>query len=69
MATLSRLGTASRSRTGELQEVRNQSLRDLQEIVAALQLRDPQAASQAMQNHLINIHKRFHENSDNEANG
>jgi GntR family transcriptional regulator, transcriptional repressor for pyruvate dehydrogenase complex len=67
MATLSRLGSASRSRTGELQTVRNQSLQDLQEIIAALQRRDPQAASRAMQNHLINIHKRFNENTNNEA--
>ena len=67
MAALSRLGSASRSRTGELQGVRDQSLQDLQAIVAALLRRDPGAATRAMHNHLINIHKRFHENTDNEA--
>jgi len=67
MAALSRLGSASRSRTGELQSVRDQSLQDLQAIVAALIRRDPEAATRAMHNHLINIHKRFHEHTDSEA--
>lgn len=67
MSALNRLGSASRSRTGELQSVREQSLWDLREIVTAIQRRDPQAASRAMQNHLINIHKRFHEYTDKEV--
>jgi DNA-binding FadR family transcriptional regulator len=67
MQTLSRLGLASRSRTVYLQGVREQSLHDLRAIVDALLRRDPEGAAIAMRKHLINVHKRLHENPDDEA--
>lgn len=67
METLSRLGSASRSRTVSLQGMREQSLQDLKAIVAALLRRDPEAAADAMRKHLIHVHKRLHEKPDNEA--
>jgi GntR family transcriptional repressor for pyruvate dehydrogenase complex len=63
MVALNRLGSASRSRTVVLQGIREQSLQDLQAIVEALFRRDSDAARIAMQNHLINIHRRFQENA------
>ena len=67
MDTLSRLGSASRSRTVSLQGMREQSLQDLEAIVIALVRRDPEHAADAMRKHLIHVHKRLHEKPDNEA--
>jgi GntR family transcriptional repressor for pyruvate dehydrogenase complex len=55
MDSLTRLGTASRRRTGALPGVRNQSLQDHQAIVDALLRRDPEAAANMMRQHLENI--------------
>ena len=67
MSSLNRLGSASRSRTGALQQVRDQSLQDLQGIVEAVLQRDAEAARRAMQEHLTHIHQRLYENPENEA--
>jgi GntR family transcriptional regulator, transcriptional repressor for pyruvate dehydrogenase complex len=61
MATLTRLGLASRQRTVALKGVREESLEDHHAIVAALQRRDPEAASRAMRKHLERIHKSLSE--------
>ena len=55
MASLTRLGTASRRRTSALPGVRAQSLQDHQAIVDALLHRDPEAAATMMRHHLENI--------------
>ena len=55
MASISRLGLASRARTGALPSVREQSSRDHQAIVAALKARDPEAAREAMLQHLHHV--------------
>ncbi len=55
MAGVSQLGKVSRSRTVALPGVTRRSLRDHLAIVAALKLRDPEAARQAMLNHLRHV--------------
>ena len=55
MASLTRLGTASRRRTVALPGVRSQSLQDHQAIVDALLRRDAEAAARMMRRHLDNI--------------
>ncbi len=61
MASLNRLGLASRSRTVILQGVREQSLQDHQAIVEALLRHDAEAAASVMQKHLENIRKSLGE--------
>ncbi|HEC22897.1 MAG TPA: FadR family transcriptional regulator [Chloroflexi bacterium] len=55
MASISRLGLASRSRTVAIPGVPERALEDHRAIVAALKARDPEAARQAMLNHLNNV--------------
>jgi GntR family transcriptional repressor for pyruvate dehydrogenase complex len=57
MSSLSRLGLASRQRTGVLLSVREQSLSDHAAIVAALKERNPAAAADAMMDHLDHVAK------------
>jgi GntR family transcriptional repressor for pyruvate dehydrogenase complex len=59
MASISRLGRASRARTVEIPGVPEQSLADHEAIVAALKARDPQAARQAMLHHLNHVEKEL----------
>ena len=59
MASISRLGLASRRRTVEIPGVREQAVEDHRAIVAALKARDPEAARQAMLRHLENIDARL----------
>lgn len=56
MASLTRLGMASRSRTVALPGVRNQALRDHQAVLDALLRRDGAAAANIMRQHLETIH-------------
>jgi GntR family transcriptional repressor for pyruvate dehydrogenase complex len=55
MAGLTRLGTASRKRTGALREVREKSHREHVAIVRAIVQRDHLAAAAAMESHIRNI--------------
>lgn len=59
MESIQELGLASRRRTGYLSGVTEQSTSDHQQIVAALKTRDPQAARQAMWQHLNNVEKKL----------
>ena len=61
MASLTRLGTASRRRTGALPGVRTHSLQDHQAIVDALLRRDSEAAAAMMRQHLENIQHSLRE--------
>jgi len=61
MASLTRLGTASRRRTSALPGVRAQSLQDHQAIVDALLHRDPEGAATMMRQHLENIQSSLRE--------
>jgi GntR family transcriptional repressor for pyruvate dehydrogenase complex len=67
MDSLTRLGTASRRRTGALPGVRTQSLQDHQAIVDALLRRDPEAAAAMMRKHLENIQSSLREDLDPEG--
>lgn len=53
--SISRLGLISRSRTVELPGVQAQTLEDHRAIVSALKARDPEAAQQAMLQHLDHV--------------
>ena len=57
MAGLTRLGTASRKRTGVLRDVREKSHREHVAIVQAIQRGDHLAAAAAMESHIRNIQK------------
>jgi len=59
MSSLSRLGLASRRRTGVLHSVREQSLDDHAAIVAAIKAQDPEAAALAMKDHLGHVENTF----------
>lgn len=59
MASISRLGLASRRRTVEIPGVPRQSVEDHQAIVKALKARDPETARQAMLRHLNNVQERL----------
>lgn len=59
MASIGQLGRASRSRTVEIPGVARQSVEDHQAIVTALTDRDPEAARQAMLQHLNNVEERL----------
>lgn len=61
MASLHRLGRASRMRTVQLPGVRRLVIEDHRAIVAALKARDPEVARQAMLQHLHNVEKRLKE--------
>ena len=67
MDSLTRLGTASRRRTGALPGVQTQSLQDHQAIVDALLRRDPEAAAAMMRRHLENIQSSLRGNLDQES--
>lgn len=55
MASMSRMGLASRSRTGASQPVRDRTVIDHRAIVAAIKAHDPDAAAQAMLDHLEHV--------------
>jgi GntR family transcriptional repressor for pyruvate dehydrogenase complex len=55
MASLTRLGMASRRRTGELASVRHKTVIEHEAVAEALLRRDPQAAAAAMQRHIDHI--------------
>ena len=57
MESIQALGVASRQATGSRREVREQSVRDHEAIVAALRSRDPEAAGAAMHHHLDNVER------------
>jgi len=59
MQSISQLGLASRRRTGYLPGVTVQSLEDHRAIVTALKARNPEAARQAMLQHLRNVEQRL----------
>ena len=57
--SIGKLSFASRQRTVEIAGVREQTIRDHQAIVAALKAHDPEAARQAMLQHLSNVEQRL----------
>lgn len=57
--SIGKLSFASRQRTVEITGVREQTIRDHQAIVAALKAHDPEAAQQAMLQHLSNVEQRL----------
>ncbi len=59
MRSIDNVNVASRRRIGELPEVRRQALQDHRQILAALQAHDPQAAGQAMCDHLDHVEKKL----------
>lgn len=59
MASLSHLSRASRQRTAVLPGIAQQVIADHWAIVDALKMRDPEAARQAMLQHLIHVEQRF----------
>jgi GntR family transcriptional repressor for pyruvate dehydrogenase complex len=59
MDSISQLGLVSRSRTTEIPGLVKQSAADHQAIVAALKARDPEAARQAMLQHLENVEQKL----------
>jgi GntR family transcriptional regulator, transcriptional repressor for pyruvate dehydrogenase complex len=63
MASLTRLGLASRSRTVALPGVRARSIQDHQALVNALQRRDADAAAGIMREHLEHIHATLSESA------
>lgn len=59
MKSINDLNIASRKRTGEMRDVRLQTLQDHRMILAALRARNPQAASQAMREHLEHVEQKL----------
>lgn len=59
MDSISQLGLASRARTNYIPGLTKQSALDHQAIVAALKAHDPQAARQAMRQHLDNVEQKL----------
>ena len=57
--SISQLSFASRQRTVEISGIREQTIEDHRAIVAALKARDPEAAQQAMLQHLSNVEQRL----------
>ena len=66
MASLTRLGMASRTRTSLLPGVRRSSLAEHTRIVAALLRRDPEEAAEAMRCHLEIVHTSLRESIEHE---
>jgi GntR family transcriptional repressor for pyruvate dehydrogenase complex len=54
-SSISRLSLASRSRTAAIDSVRRQTVKDHQNIISALKMRDSEKASRAMLEHLSNV--------------
>jgi GntR family transcriptional regulator, transcriptional repressor for pyruvate dehydrogenase complex len=65
MASLTRLGVASRARTVALPGIRLQTVDDHQKIVDALVRRDSGAAARAMQKHMENVRQSLSESISN----
>lgn len=63
MGSINKLNVASRRRTGERMDTRLQTLEDHRRIVAAIRSGSPQAASQAMRNHLDHVEQSLKEMS------
>ena len=61
MDSISQLGLVSRSRTTEIPGLTKQSAEDHRAIVAALKAHDPEAARQAMLQHLNNVEQKLKE--------
>jgi GntR family transcriptional repressor for pyruvate dehydrogenase complex len=59
MDSISQLGLASRARTNYIPGLTQQSAEDHRAIVAALKTRDPEAAQQAMLQHLNNVEQKL----------
>jgi GntR family transcriptional repressor for pyruvate dehydrogenase complex len=59
MRSINDVNVASRRRTGELPEVRKQTLKDHRLILAALKAHDAEAASQAMRDHLDHVEMKL----------
>jgi GntR family transcriptional repressor for pyruvate dehydrogenase complex len=57
MESIQALAVASRKTTGSRREVREQSVRDHEAIVAALRAREPDGAADAMHRHLDNVER------------
>ena len=55
MASMSRMGLVSRSRTGASQSVRDRTVTDHQAIVAAIKAHDPELAAEVMLDHLNHV--------------
>ncbi|MCB9131686.1 MAG: FadR family transcriptional regulator [Anaerolineales bacterium] len=64
MASMSRMGLASRSRTGASQSVRDRTVTDHRAIVAAIKAHDPDAAAQAMLDHLDHVERSLGKTAD-----
>jgi len=61
MGSINNLNIASRRRTSERMETRRQTLEDHRRIVAAIRSGKPQAASQAMRDHLDHVEQKLKE--------
>jgi GntR family transcriptional repressor for pyruvate dehydrogenase complex len=59
MDSISQLGLASRARTNYIPGLTKQSAQDHRAIVVALKTRDPEAARQAMRQHLNNVEQKL----------
>jgi GntR family transcriptional repressor for pyruvate dehydrogenase complex len=59
MRSINDVNVASRRRTGELPEVRKQTLKDHRLILAALKAHDAEAAAQAMRDHLDHVEMKL----------
>ncbi len=57
--SIGKLSFASRQRTVEISGIREQTIQDHRAIVAALKAHDPEAAQQAMLQHLSNVEQRL----------
>ena len=64
MASMSRMGLASRSRTGASQVVRDGTVVDHRAIVAAIKAHDPDAAARAMLDHLDHVERSLERTAD-----
>ena len=64
MASMSRMGLVSRSRTGASQSVRDRTVTDHRAIVAAIKAHDPDAAAQAMLDHLDHVERSLGKTAD-----
>jgi GntR family transcriptional regulator, transcriptional repressor for pyruvate dehydrogenase complex len=67
MESINQLNVASRRRTGELPEVRRQTLQDHRAILAALKAHDPALAGDAMRHHLDFVEQQLKEMAELES--